>query len=164
MVFLHQHSVGTARAVRIYKTHGADATQIMSENPYRLARDIRGISFRTADAIAEKLGIEKTALIRVRAGVSFALTEAMNDGHYGLPHAELTTLAGKLLEISADLIESAMRLELDEGTVTADRVGDTECPFLTGLHRAERAIAEHLVWLGRAPLSRPEIDADRALP
>src|SRR6202165_2339326 len=67
MVFLHSNGVGTARAVRIYKTYGADAVQVMSENPYRLARDIRGIGFKTADAIAMKLGVEKTAMIRVRA-------------------------------------------------------------------------------------------------
>ena len=68
MVFLHSHGVGTARAVRIFKTYGSDAIQVMTENPYRLARDIRGIGFKTADAIAMKLGIEKTATIRVRAG------------------------------------------------------------------------------------------------
>ena len=62
MVFLHSHGVGTARAVRIFKTYGADAIQVMTENPYRLARDIRGIGFKTADAIAMKLGIEKTAM------------------------------------------------------------------------------------------------------
>ena len=73
MVFLHSHGVSTARAVRIFKTYGSDAIQVMSENPYRLARDIRGIGFKTADAIAAKLGIEKTALIRVRAGISYAL-------------------------------------------------------------------------------------------
>jgi exodeoxyribonuclease V alpha subunit len=84
MVFLHSHGVGTARAVRIYKTYGADAVQVMSENPYRLACDIRGIGFKTADAIAMKLGVDKTAMIRVRAGISYALTEAMDDGHCGL--------------------------------------------------------------------------------
>jgi exodeoxyribonuclease V alpha subunit len=72
MVFLHSHGVGTARAVRIFKTYGSDAVQVMSENPYRLARDIRGIGFKTADAIAMKLGIEKTAMIRIRAGISYA--------------------------------------------------------------------------------------------
>ena len=109
MVFLHQHGVGTARAVRIFKTYGADAVQVMSENPYRLARDIRGIGFRTADLIAERLGIEKTAMIRVRAGIAFALTEAMGDGHCGLPTAELTTLAVKLLEVPEDLIAAGRR-------------------------------------------------------
>jgi ATP-dependent exoDNAse (exonuclease V) alpha subunit len=98
MVFLHSHGVGSARAVRIYKTYGADAVQVMSENPYRLARDIRGIGFKTADAIAMKLGIDKTAMIRVRAGISYALTEAMDDGHCGLPAAELTPLGEKLLD------------------------------------------------------------------
>jgi Holliday junction resolvasome RuvABC DNA-binding subunit len=77
MVFLHSHGVGTARAVRIFRTYGPDAIRVMSENPYRLARDIRGIGFKTADAIAMKLGIEKSATIRVRAGISYALTEAM---------------------------------------------------------------------------------------
>jgi 5'-3' exonuclease len=100
MVFLHSHGVGTARAVRIFKTYGADAIQVMTENPYRLARDIRGIGFKTADAIAMKLGIEKTAMIRVRAGISYALNEAMDEGHCGLPTDELVPLAEKLLEVA----------------------------------------------------------------
>ncbi|MDN2584147.1 ATP-dependent RecD-like DNA helicase [Aquibium sp. ELW1220] len=164
MVFLHQHGVGTARAVRIFKTYGTDAVQIMSENPYRLARDIRGIGFRTADTIAEKLGVEKTAMIRVRAGISFALTEAMGDGHCGLPRTQLIGLAEKLLDVPAALIESAMVEELAEGTVTADTVGDAECIFLTGLYLAERAIAEQLKRIQTGPLPWPEIDADKALP
>lgn len=88
MIFLHANGVGTSRAVRIYKTYGADAIQVISEDPYRLARDIRGIGFKTADALAMKLGIEKTAMIRARAGISFALTEALDEGHCG---AELLT-------------------------------------------------------------------------
>ncbi len=75
MVFLHSHGVGTARAVRIFKTYSADAVQIMTENPYRLALDIRGIGFNTADAITVRLGIARTAMVRVRAGISYALTE-----------------------------------------------------------------------------------------
>jgi len=61
MLFLHSNGVGTSRAVRIYKTYGADAIRLISENPYPLARDIRGIGFRAADQIAAKLGIEKRA-------------------------------------------------------------------------------------------------------
>ena len=68
MVFLQSHGVGTSRAVRIYKTYGADAIPLVSENPYRLARDIKGIGFLTADEIAAKLGIEKTAQGRGREG------------------------------------------------------------------------------------------------
>src|SRR6201988_3455039 len=102
MLFLHSNGVGTSRAVRIYKTYGADAVQLISENPYRLARDIRGIGFRTADQIAAKLGIDKTAMIRVRAGISYALAEAMHDGHCALPAEELVTLTRELLEVSAE--------------------------------------------------------------
>ena len=108
MVFLHSHGVGTARAVRIFKTYGADAIQVMTENPYRLARDIRGIGFKTADAIAMKLGIEKTAIVRVRAGISYALTEAMDEGHCGLPAEELIPRAETLLEVPPRLIRTAL--------------------------------------------------------
>jgi hypothetical protein len=124
MVFLHSHGVGTARAVRIYKTYGADAVQVMSENPYRLARDIRGIGFKTADAIAMKLGVDKTALVRVRAGISYALIEAMDEGHCGLPTEELVPLAEQLLDVPQDLIRTALDLELADSTVIANRVGD----------------------------------------
>jgi exodeoxyribonuclease V alpha subunit len=141
MVFLNSHGVSTARAVRIFKTYGADAIQVMTDNPYRLARDIRGIGFKTADAIAMKLGIEKTAMVRVRAGISYALTEAMDEGHCGLPTDELVPLAEKLLEVQ-QLIRTALELELQEGTVVADQVGQTPCVFLAGLYRAERTIAQ----------------------
>src|SRR5213080_4273599 len=164
MVFLHSHGVGTARAVRIFKTYGADAIQVMTENPYRLARDIRGIGFRTADSIAMKLGIEKTAIVRVRAGISYALTEAMDEGHCGLPTDELVPLAEKLLEVPQQLIRAALDLELQEGTVIADRVGETPCVFLAGLHRAERTVAERLTRLANRPLPWPWIDPDKALP
>jgi exodeoxyribonuclease V alpha subunit len=115
MVFLHSHGVGTARAFRIYKTYGADAVQVMTENPYRLARDIRGIGFRTADAVAIRLGVAKTAMIRVRAGISYALTEAMDEGHCGLPTEQLVPLAVELLEVPKELVEAALELELSEG-------------------------------------------------
>lgn len=164
MVFLHSHGVGTARAVRIYKTYGADAVQVMSENPYRLARDICGIGFKTADAIAMKLGVDKTAMIRVRAGISYAFTEVMDDGHCGLPTGELVPLAERLLEISQDLIHTALDLELAEGTVIGDRVGETDCIFLAGLYRGEQAIAERLLTLAKGKLPWGSIDPDKAIP
>ncbi|MBV8616541.1 MAG: ATP-dependent RecD-like DNA helicase [Acetobacteraceae bacterium] len=164
MLFLHAHGVGTARAVRIFKTYGADAVQVMSENPYRLARDIRGIGFRTADQIAGRLGIEKTALIRVRAGVSHALAEAMDEGHCGLPVEEMTALAAELLEVPPGLIQTALGLELADGTVVADTLEGRRCVFLAGLYRAEQVIAERLRSLAAGPLPWEAIDADKAIP
>jgi exodeoxyribonuclease V alpha subunit len=163
MVFLHSHGVGTARAVRIYKTYGADAVQVMTENPYRLARDIRGIGFKTADAIAMKLGIEKTAMIRVRAGISYALTEAMDEGHCGLPTDELVPLAVELLEVDKGLVMTAMDLELADGTVVADTVGEAACIFLGGLYRAEQVIADRILRLANGNLPWPWIDPAKAL-
>jgi len=163
MVFLHSHGVGTARAVRIYKTYGADAVQVMTDNPYRLARDIRGIGFKTADAIAMRLGIEKTAMIRVRAGISYALTEAMDNGHCGLPTDELAVLAVNLLEVPNELVPPALDLELAAGTVIADTVGDRPCVFLGGLYRAEQVIAERLQRLLNGTLPWPHIDPEKAL-
>jgi exodeoxyribonuclease V alpha subunit len=89
-----------------------------------------------------KLGIEKTAMIRLRAGVSYALTEAMDEGHCGLPTHQLIPLAEELLEAPKELILTALELEQSEGAVIADRVGETDCAFLAGLYRAEQAIAD----------------------
>ena len=164
MVFLHSHGVGTARAVRIFKTYGADAVQVMADNPYRLARDIRGIGFKTADSIAMRLGIDKAAMIRVRAGISYALAEAMDEGHCGLPIEELVPLAATLLEVPAGLVQTALDLELAEGTVVADTVGETACIFLTSLYRAERVIAERIRSLANGRLPWPYIDPEKALP
>lgn len=164
MVFLHSHGVGTARAVRIYKTYGADAVQVMSENPYRLARDIRGIGFKMADAIAMKLGIEKTAMVRIRAGISYALSEAMSDGHCGLPVNELVPLAVGLLEVSSELVQTALDLELADATVVSDSVGETPCIFLAGLHRAEITIANRIHCLVNGTLPWAYIEPDKALP
>jgi exodeoxyribonuclease V alpha subunit len=164
MVFLHSHGVGTARAVRIYKTYGADAVQVMTENPYRLARDIRGIGFKTADAIALRLGIERTAMVRVRAGISYALTEAMDDGHCGLPKEELVQLAIGLLEVPKELVAPALDFELADGTVIADTVDAMACVFLGGLYRAEQVVAERLLRLARGELPWSPIDPEKALP
>ena len=164
MLFLHANGVGTSRAVRIYKTYGNDAVRVISENPYRLAKDIRGIGFRTADQIAAKVGIEKTAMIRVRAGISYALAEAMSEGHCGLPMEELTALTGKLLEVSEDLIATALTLELEAGDVVADVLEGRQCLFLTGLYRAEQTIADRLRALMSAAAPWPHIDAAKAIP
>ncbi len=128
MVFLHSHGVGTARAVRIYKAYGGDAVQVMSENPYRLARDIRGIGFKTADAIAMKLGVDKTAMVRVRAGVSYALSEAMDEGHCGLPTDDLVPLAEQLPEVPQKLIRAA--------------AGASNCANSSGLLAADAGVSD----------------------
>jgi exodeoxyribonuclease V alpha subunit len=164
MLFLHDYGVGTARAVRIYKTYGADAVRLISENPYRLARDIRGVGFRSADQIALRLGIDKTAPVRVRAGISHALAEAMNDGHCGLPVEELLPFAETLLEVPAAPVETALAEEIAAGAVVEDAVDGRPCTFFAALYRAERDIAAKLMALVGGKPPWPTIDADKAIP
>jgi exodeoxyribonuclease V alpha subunit len=164
MIFLHAHGVGTARAVRIFKTYGYEAIQVMTEDPYRLAKDVRGIGFRTADAIAAKLGMEKTAPQRIRAGISFALQTATDEGHCALPVEALTRLAEQLLEVDAALIRTAISEELVKGEVVSDTIGDETCLFLKGLYLSEQAIASRLIERVSGPVPWPDIDLDKAIP
>src|SRR3954462_12068078 len=160
MIFLHSHGIGTARAVRIFKTYGHEAIRVMTEDPYRLARDVRGIGFRSADAIAEKLGIEKTAPQRLRAGVSFALQTAMDEGHCGLPVEMLTSLAQRLLEVDGTLIGTAVSEALTAGEVVEDAVDEQRCVFLRGLYLAEQAIAARLMERAAGSPPWPSMDLD----
>lgn len=108
MVFLQSHGVGTTMATRVYKTYGEKAVEIVSQNPYQLAKDIRGIGFVSADTIAGNLGIAKNSLVRARAGIAHVLLEATSDGHCGLPKEILIQSSQKLLKIEKDLIELAI--------------------------------------------------------
>ncbi len=163
MVFLHAHGVSTSRAVRIFKTYGADAIEMVRADPYRLARDIRGIGFLSADTIAQKLGIARDSPLRARAGVSHALAEAAAEGHCGLPHAELVPLAVKLLEIPADVIEAAIAQEIEDGVLVPETIDSQPCVFLAPLHQAERSIAAQVVRLKTQAAPWPAIDADKAM-
>ncbi len=164
MIFLHTHGIGSARAARIYKTYGADSLQVMSENPYVLSRDIRGIGFKVADSIAMKLGVDRGSPVRTRAGIVYALTEAMGDGHCGLPREELLQTAKELLGVAHDRIEPAIRAEIDEGNVVEDSLGEEPCLFLSRLHRAERGIAKALSASLRGAPPWPRVNTDRAVP
>ena len=164
MLFLHANGVGTSRAVRIFKTYGQQAIALITENPYRLARDIRGIGFRTADQVAFKLGIAKDAMIRVRAGLSFGLSEATGDGHCGLPVVELFKSTAGLIEVETTLITSALALELQDGALMADTVDGEACVFLAGLYRSEQTIAARLRLLSAGRPPWPVIDTAKAIP
>jgi exodeoxyribonuclease V alpha subunit len=164
MLFLHANGVGTSRAVRIFKTYGQEAIALITETPYRLARDIRGIGFRTADQVAFKLRIAKEAMIRVCAGLSFGLSEATGDGHCGLPQAELTRSTAELIEVEDRLIDTALALDLQDGELMADTVNGEPCVFLAGLYRSEQVIAERLRVLSAGRPPWPVIDTARAIP
>jgi exodeoxyribonuclease V alpha subunit len=163
MVFLHSHGISSSRAVRIYKTYGEQAVEIIRQNPYRLAQDIHGIGFVSADKIALSLGIEKTSIMRCRSGISYALGKATDEGHCGLPTPMLLKSCEELLEVDQALITHALILELEQRTVIKDTVKTTECIFLASLYASERGIVERLSLLREGALPWPQIDADKAI-
>lgn len=163
MLFLHGHGVSTSRAVRIFKAYGHDAISVMTDDPYRLARDIRGIGFKSADAIAMRLGLTKEAPKRLQAGISYALQTATDEGHCALPIEELVKLAVDLLEVPDGPIRVAVETELAGGEVVGDTIDEQPCLFLKGLYLAEQAIANRLLSLSRGALPWPAIEVDKAV-
>jgi exodeoxyribonuclease V alpha subunit len=116
MMFLQSHGVSTNLAVKIYKTYGDDALQVVKEDPYRLARDIWGVGFKTADKVAQDLGLPHDAPSRVQAGVAYTLSQLADEGHVYAPEEELVAEASPLLEVEPNLIKDAIR-ELDSEKV-----------------------------------------------
>jgi len=164
MVFLQSHGVGTARAVRIYKTYGDEAILKVTENPYRLALDIHGIGFKSADAIAERLGIERASLIRASAGVRHALQEICGDGHCAWPWDALTAAAAELLEIPVPIIEAAILAEIAEENLVRDELDGKDCLFLAPLIRAEIGAAASIARLLRGILQWETVATEKVLP
>ncbi|PAX06424.1 ATP-dependent RecD-like DNA helicase [Sphingomonas lenta] len=164
IVWLYSHGVSSARAVRIFRTYGEQAIELIRTDPYRLARDISGIGFKTADAIARALGYTPDDPRRVRAGVAHALTTAMDDGHCGLPRDDLVRSGAELLGVEAPLVAGALDRELACGEVVAGVTDGREVVFLAGLYRAEQAIADRLLGLRDGLLPWPAIDLTSAVP
>ncbi|OQX35629.1 MAG: hypothetical protein B0D91_10475 [Oceanospirillales bacterium LUC14_002_19_P2] len=136
MVFLQSHGVGTARAVRIYKTYGDQAVARVQENPYRLALDIHGIGFKTADQLAMQLGIDRVSLIRAQAGVRHVLQEYSGEGHCAQGYQPLVEASVKLLEIPEATIKQAIQVEMDEERLTPETINNEPCLFLTPLYQS----------------------------
>jgi len=164
MVFLHGHGLGTQRAVRIYKTYGDDAIRLVEENPYRLAEDIHGIGFKTADALAEKLGIAHDALIRARAGVSHVLQTLCDDGHCASKKEKLIEASHKLLDIPASIIEEALKAQVESELLIEDIIHGEACVYPVSLFTAEVKAAESMKRLNHGAPPWGEIEVEKALP
>jgi exodeoxyribonuclease V alpha subunit len=164
MVFLHGHGVTTNLAVKIYKTYGDSALEIVQKNPYQLERDIYGIGFKTADKIAQALGLPADHPSRIEAGIVFALNETINEGHVYAPKKMLMQRAIELLAVSPELIPPALeRLAQDERIhpelipldkqnkkATLQGISETQAAYgtpviyLTPLYFGEQGVAERI--------------------
>lgn len=121
MLFLQSHEVSTSHATKIFKTYGSESIEVVKENPYRLADDIWGIGFKTADSIAQKMGIDKEKFIRLRSGIFYTLNKLAENGHCYANRKQLLEKAQELLEVD----EPEIQITLDEMLRTNDVIGDT---------------------------------------
>jgi exodeoxyribonuclease V alpha subunit len=174
MVFLQGVGVSTSLAVRIYKKYGDEAIAVVRDEPYRLAADVWGIGFKTADTIAAAVGIARDSPERIKAGLGYTLSEAADEGHCYLPAPNLMTDAAKILEVPAELItpcldelaaaEGVVREEVPAPAGTASRV---PAVYLPPFFMAERSLASALLRLLAARADRlaafSEVDWDKAL-
>jgi exodeoxyribonuclease V alpha subunit len=170
MVFLQGVGVSTSLAVRIYKQYRDGAIGVVRGEPYRLAGDVWGIGFKTADTIARAVGIPHDSPERVKAGLQYTLSEAADDGHCFLPVPNLITEAAKILDVSREMITPCLdELVAAEGVVReAVAQGDSEVPaaYLVPFHRAECSLGSGLMELLHAGQDRmaafAAVDWDRA--
>ncbi len=164
IVFLRGHGVSTTYAVRIYKKYGNDAIGLIRANPYRLALDIWGIGFRSADSIARSLGIAASAPERLEAGLVHTLGELTDDGHVHVPRDHLITSATDLLEVDSAQLEEALDRLVGSELVVAEALGDKgECISLTAMWDNEVQAAEAFAALATTPASALRIDVDERL-
>ncbi|HSB79164.1 MAG TPA: ATP-dependent RecD-like DNA helicase [Candidatus Methylomirabilis sp.] len=163
MLFLQGHGVSPAYAVKIFKVYGQAAIPTVRENPYRLARDIRGIGFKTADKIARELGIPADSPLRAAAGILHTLNELTDEGHVYVPETELLRAAETMLEIPATLLPDALAALSADEAVVVEPLPSGRAVYLTGLHVAETQLARRVADLLRAPRAVPPMDMPQAL-
>ncbi|MEZ5385580.1 MAG: ATP-dependent RecD-like DNA helicase [Prosthecobacter sp.] len=158
MLFLHKHGISSSRALRIYKTYGEEAQAVLKENPYRLAQDIRGIGFKTADDIAYQLGVANDAPERIKAGILHVLETAAQGGHCCFPEVKVVEKAAELLGV-----ETLIAPQI-EAVIAADQIErHGEFLYLPYLRKAEQSIAASVKSLAALPAAYPPIDEDAAL-
>ncbi len=163
MLFLHQHGISTSRAQRIFKTYGEEALEVLRKSPYRLATDIHGIGFKTADDIAGKVGVARDSPERIRAGIVYALENAAGSGHCCLPEPMLLQQAGELLGAATDVVELQVAHLVFSQEIVRHEIDGGPFLYLPHLRTAEKSIAEKLRAVVALPAAYPAIDADKAI-
>jgi exodeoxyribonuclease V alpha subunit len=157
MLFLQGHGVSTAYAVKIYKTYGNESIEIVKANPYRLADDIWGIGFKTADKIAQKMGFDKNSYERCRSAIIYMLNQFSNDGHCFTLREELVRETEMMLEIEKELINSTLDRLIEEKLVISE-VGDAI--FLPPFYYSEVGTAKRIKEIVSGESKFRQVDLD----
>jgi len=171
MIFLQSHGVSSGYAAKIFKKYGNEAIKIVQENPYRLATDIFGIGFITADKIAEKLGFAKDSDLRAAAGILYVLHELTDEGHVFYPYEPLITKCKEMLDIDREITVNAIgAVAVDKQIVIEDLNQDNtefqennKAVYLAGYHVAEKNLANRLKTLINSAPAIRKIDSEKAI-
>jgi exodeoxyribonuclease V alpha subunit len=171
MLFLQAYEVSTGYGVKIFKQYGNRSIEVVQENPYRLATDISGIGFATADSIAKKLGFPKDSELRVKAGILYVLDHLADKGHVFYPYEPLIIECVKILQVNREIVVRAIDAAATEGKIIIENIDDTVSEFktynkavyLSKFHFCETRIALLLKRLVYSPKSIRNIKTDKAL-
>ena len=163
MVFLQGHEISPAYAVRIFKVYGDKAISVVKENPYRLALDISGIGFKTADKVARSMGIDPNSQIRAEAGIIHILSELVDEGHVYYPYEELKQKAVELLEIEPAMLDTALATLAKQERIFIEELPELKAVYLTPLHVAEVNVARRLKALIESLKQPLKIDVEKAI-
>ncbi len=165
MLFLQEYGVGASHCARIYKVYGKEAVSVVKENPYRLAAEVRGIGFITADNMARKMGVEPSSIFRAKEGVIYVLGTFTNEGHVYCPYELLLGRAAELLEIEEEIVVQAVNelVQVDQRLVLQESEGENGV-YLKALYITEARLAEKLMALNREQFSLPAVDLQKVIP
>ena len=169
MLFLQSHGIGTGYALRVFRHYGSASVRVLEENPYRLAIDIFGIGFMTADKIASGMGFSRESPLRIRAGVLHVMNELTREGHVFVPVEELTASAAEILSVSSEVVEKGIedaRLNQEliiEWYTDADKKDDCAV-YLPAFHYAEVHSAKNLCSILSSPFNGQYADPEVVIP
>lgn len=163
MVYLQQFEITVNYGTKIYKKYGKDTIKIINENPYRLSEDIFGIGFRTADKIANKMGIENSSPYRLEAGLKFVIMQCAGEGHTYVPKEELFNKAKHLLGIDEPYLEEALRNLALKNIIYIINDEEEIKIYYAPFHIAENNVAKKIVELSRVDFDELEVDVDKEI-
>ncbi len=163
MLFLQGHGVSPAYAVKIFKHYGQESIAVVKDDPYRLAQDIYGVGFKTADGIAQKLGVPKDSPGRAQAGVIHVLNQLTEDGHLYFPKEGLVEECAQMLEVEAPAVTAAIEALRHQERIVVEDGPDGPGVYLASLHASEAKAAQRLQDIARAPRLQVPIDVEKAL-
>ena len=163
MIFLQGEGVSSTYAVKIYKAYGDKSISVVKENPYRLALDISGIGFKTADKIAQNMGIDPNSPMRAEAGIIHVLSELVDEGHIYYPYEELKEKAAELLEVDKEILDTALVTLTEQRRVVIEELPEHRAVYLTPLHIAEGNVSKRLKTLLNSPRQLLQIDIEKAI-